>query len=282
MLEKRLTKEDIPFFADAMDTMHCGKNKSKSPLLKSSFEAGPEEKDMSIPEPVQVNANGDMSNEDYEKCSFIMAVCTNMVQQTITNAALDAGVNIQDALKNMSAWIQGFTAFPFPFFTFKDSQTDSYENKEFSLKADPEIVDKVLNIKNVAGLKDAVVGALKKTDGEIGKYSKQARTFNYFGVITGYNKTDISTRVIRFSMNMANTEAKALCITYASTELNSNYETYQFVGDKYMMIKMQEALQDNLIEKMAERLLEFIDDFYKQQLDDYQSKVKAIVAGLAE
>lgn len=280
MSAKKITKEDVPFLVEAIESRHKMKSnfasESKSVRLMDDNVQG----DMSIPNPVEVNVQGTMSKEDYEKCSFIMAVCTNMVQQTITNTALDAGINIQDALKNMNAWIQGFTSFPFPFFTFKDSQNDKFDKSDFSLKADPEIVDQVLNIKNVVGLKDAVVGALKKTDGEIASYSKQNRDFNYFGVITGYNETEISTRVIKFSMQMSKTDATALCVTYKNTELHSKYDTYQFVGDKYMMIKMQEAIQERLIEKMAERLLEFIDDFYRQQLDDYRSKIKDIVAGM--
>ena len=78
---------------------------------------------------------------------------------------------------------------------------------------------------------------------------------------------------------MKNTDAKALCVTYASTELDSAYNTYEFVGDKYMMIKMQEAVQEKLIEKIAEKLLIFIDDFYQKQLDDYNAKIKNIISG---
>lgn len=280
MSAKKICKEDVPFLVDAMESMHGYPNKAFKSTDRNMLLADSVQGDMSIPEPVEVNVQGTMSKEDYEKCSFIMAVCTNMVQQTITNAAMDAGVNIQDALKNMNAWIQGFTSFPFPFFTFKSTQNDKFDKSDFSLKADPEIVDQVLNIKNVAGLKDAVVGALKKSGGEIAKYSKQNRDFNYFGVITGYNETEISTRVIKFGMQMSKTDATALCVTYKNTELHSQYDTYEFVGDKYMMIKMQEAIQEKLIAKMAERLLEFIDDFYRQQLDDYRDKVKSIVEGL--
>jgi hypothetical protein len=78
---------------------------------------------------------------------------------------------------------------------------------------------------------------------------------------------------------MKNTEAKSLCVTYASTELNISYNTYEFVGDKYMMIKMQEAVQDKLVDKMAEKLLIFIDDFYQKQLEDYNDKIKNIISG---
>jgi hypothetical protein len=233
---------------------------------------------MSIPEPVSVDARGTMTVEDYQKCSLIMAVCKNMVQQTISNAAIDADVSIADALKNMDAWVTGFTTFPFPFFTFTSQQDDVYQKADFSLKTDPDVVEKIVNIENVGGLKDAVIGALKNSGGEIASYSKEERDFNYFGVITGYNDTNISTRVIKFALHMKNTEAKSLCVTYASTELNSSYNTYEFVGDKYMMIKMQEAIQEKVVDKIAERLLEFIDDFYQQQLEDYNDKIKNIIS----
>ncbi len=276
----RLAKEHVPFLVDAMDRKH-GIVTSKSLKSKAlgDVAAGDIKGPMSIPEPVSVDVQGDMTIQDYEKCSLIMAVCTNMVQQTISNAAIAAGVPISDALKNMDAWVTGFTTFPFPFFTFTSQQDDVYKKADFSLKADPDVVEKILNIKNVAGLKDAVVGALKSSGGEIARYSKEERDFNYFGVITAYNQTNISTRVIKYALHMKNTDAKALCVTYASTELDSAYNTYEFVGDKYMMIKMQEAVQENLIENIAEKLLIFIDDFYQKQLDDYNAKIKNIISG---
>ncbi len=277
-MTKHLTKEHVPFFAEAMDRKH-GIVTTTSPKPTSVREAAADEikGPMSIPEPVSVDVQGDMSVQDYEKCSLIMAVCTNMVQQTISNAAISAGIPISDALKNMDAWVTGFTTFPFPFFTFTSQQDDVYKKADFSLKADPEVVEKILNIKNVAGLKDAVLGALKSTGGEIARYSKEERDFNYFGVITAYNQTNISTRVIKYALHMKNTDAKALCVTYASTEIDSSYNTYEFIGDKYMMIKMQEAIQERLIDKIAEKLLIFIDDFYQKQLDDYNEKVKNII-----
>lgn len=276
----RLAKEHVPFLVDAMDRKH-GIVPSKSLKSKAlgDLAAGDIKGPMSIPEPVSVDVQGDMTIQDYEKCSLIMAVCTNMVQQTISNAAIAAGVPISDALKNMDAWVTGFTTFPFPFFTFTSQQDDVYKKADFSLKADPDVVEKILNIKNVAGLKDAVIGALKSSGGEIARYSKEERDFNYFGVITAYNQTNISTRVIKYALHMKNTDAKALCVTYASTELDSAYNTYEFVGDKYMMIKMQEAVQEKLIEKIAEKLLIFIDDFYQKQLDDYNAKIKNIISG---
>jgi hypothetical protein len=279
-MSTRLTKEHVPFLVAAMDEKHgIGPHAARKATHVQTNAAEDIKGPMSIPEPVSVDARGDMSLEDYQKCSLIMAVCTNMVQQTISNAAIDAGVPIADALKNMNAWVTGFTTFPFPFFTFTSQQDDVYQKADFSLKADPDVVEKIVNIKNVAGLKDAVIGALKNSGGEIARYSKEERDFNYFGVITGYNQTNISTRVIKYALHMKNTDAKALCVTYASTELNSYYNTYEFVGDKYMMIKMQEAVQDKLVDKIAEKLLIFIDEFYQKQLDDYNDKIKNIVSG---
>jgi len=274
--EGRLKKEDVPFLVEAMNRKHG----LAGHTMTAAAEPLGEDKvtgDMNIPNPVEVNVQGNMSIEDYQKCSMIMAVCTNMVQQTIANAAIDAGIQISDAIRNMDAWVTGFTTFPFPFFNFKDQQDDTYVKQDFSLKADPEVVEKIVNIKNLSGLKDSVLGALKASGGELGKFSKEERTFNYFGVITGYNETDISIRVIKYGMHMKNTDAKALCVTYAQTELNSSYDTYQFIGDKYMMIKMQEAIQEKLIEKIAAKLLEFIDEFYEQQLMSFRGRIKDII-----
>jgi predicted house-cleaning noncanonical NTP pyrophosphatase (MazG superfamily) len=41
---------------------------------------------------------------------------------------------------------------------------------------------------------------------------------------------------------------------------------------------MQEAIQEKVVDKIAERLLEFIDDFYQQQLEDYNDKIKNIIS----
>ena len=42
---------------------------------------------------------------------------------------------------------------------------------------------------------------------------------------------------------------------------------------------MQEAVQDKLVDKMAEKLLIFIDDFYQKQLEDYNDHIKNIISG---
>ena len=135
----RLTKEHVPFLVAAMDEKHgIGPHAARKATHVQTNAAEDIKGPMSIPEPVSVDARGDMSLEDYQKCSLIMAVCTNMVQQTISNAAIDAGVPIADALKNMNAWVTGFTTFPFPFFTFTSQQDDVYQKADFSLKADPD------------------------------------------------------------------------------------------------------------------------------------------------
>ena len=46
-----------------------------------------------------------------------------------------------------------------------------------------------------------------------------------------------------------------------------------------MMIKMQEAIQDKLVDKIAEKQLIFIDEFYSKQLENYNDKVKNIISG---
>jgi len=270
------TKEDLSFLLEPMDR----KLKSRARLLLAEPEKVDKVKgDMSIPDPVVVNVNGTMSQEDYKACSMVMAVCQNMVQKTVTDAAKSAGMEASVALKNMDAWITGYVDFPFPFFTFKDTQSDVFNKKEFSLNADPEIVEQVVNIKGVAGLKDAVVGALKKTEGNIVSYQGTDRDFNYFGIITAYNETEIATRVIKFGMKLKTTDTKALCVTYKSTELNTFYDTYQFVADKNLMIKMQSKMGDQLIEYMADKLLEFIKAFYDTQLIAYKEKITKILKG---
>ncbi len=123
------TKEDLPFLVEAMDR----KAETTSPRILATM-VNAEDKvggDMSIPKPLEVNVNGTMSQEDYKSCSMVMAVCQNMVQKSITDAARKAGIGAADALKNMNAWVQGYVDFPFPFFTFKDTQSDVYKKMIF-------------------------------------------------------------------------------------------------------------------------------------------------------
>ena len=229
--------------------------------------------DMSIPKPLEVNVNGTMSAEDYKACAMVMSVCQNMVQKSITDAAKVAGIDATEALKNMNAWVQGYVDFPFPFFNFKDTQNDVYKKNDFSLKADPDVVENIVNIKNVAGLKDAVVGALKKSGGNLASYEGTDRKFNYFGVITAYNETEISTRVIKFQMDLKTTKVDSLCVHYTKTNLDTAYDTYQFTADKDLMIKMQAKMGDQLIDYMADKLLEFVKAFYDKQLATYQQNL---------
>jgi hypothetical protein len=272
-MSSSFTKEDLPFLVEAMHR----KAETHNPMILAAVEgAGAEDKvsgDMSIPKPLEVDVNGTMSAEDYKACAMVMAVCQNMVQKSITDAAKAAGVEAADALKNMQAWVQGYVDFPFPFFNFKDTQSDVYHKRDFSLTADPDVVAEIVNIKNVDGLKDAVVGALKKSGGNLATYAGTDRKFNYFGVITAYNETEIAIRVIKFQMNLKSTKVDSLCVHYSKTDLDTTYDTYQFVADKDLMIKMQATMGDRLVDYMAEKLLDFVKAFYDKQLSTYQQNL---------
>ena len=271
MKTEKLTKQDLPFLVEAMEQRRLVR-----PRLFAATESGSSDKvsgDISIPKPLEVNVNGTMSVEDYKACSMVMGVCLNMVQKSLTDQAAKVGVPAAEALKKMDAWVQAFVDFPFPFFTFKDTQSDSYHKKEFSLNTDPDIVEKIVNIKNVQGLKDAVLGALKGSGGNIASYSGTERDFNYFGVITGYNETEIAVRVIKFALHMKQTDAKSLCVTYHQTSLDTDYDTYQFIADKELMIKMQSKMGDKLADYFAEQLLEFTKTFYDKELKNYEAKI---------
>jgi hypothetical protein len=272
-MSSSFTKEDLPFLVEAMER----KQQAQKPMILAEVGGvGAKDKvggDMSIPKPVEVDVNGTMSAEDYKACSMVMAVCQNMVQKSITDAAKAAGIEAADALNNMNAWVQGYVDFPFPFFNFKDAQSDLYQKDDFSLTADPDVVEEIVNIKGLDGLKDAVVGALKKSGGNLASYEGTDRKFNYFGVITGYNETEIAMRVIKFQMNLKTTKVDSLCVHYTQTNLDTAYDTYQFVADKDLMIKMQAKMGDQLIDYMAEKLLEFIKAFYDKQLANYQQNL---------
>lgn len=277
-MNSSFTKEDLSFLVEAMD------RKIKADASDNSLAAFRNDSatdkvggDMSIPKPVEVNVNGTMSAEEYKACSMVMAVCQNMVQKSITDAAKVAGIEAADALKNMNAWVQGYVDFPFPFFTFKDTQSDIYKKKDFSLKADPDVVENIVNIKGMGGLKDAVVGALRKSGGNLVSHEGTDRKFNYFGIVTGYNETEIATRVIKFQMNMKTTNVDSLCVKYTQTNLDTSYDTYQFVADKALMIKMQEKMGDKLVSYMADKLLEFIKTFYDDALMNYQQNLSDLL-----
>lgn len=107
---------------------------------------------MNIPKPVTVNVNGDMSEEDFKACSLVMSLCQNIVQKTLTEAAKVNNIPVAEALRNMDAWVQAYVDFPFPFFNFKEAQSEDYVDDSFSLQANPKVVEAVCNIKNVPAL----------------------------------------------------------------------------------------------------------------------------------
>lgn len=276
-MSNSFTKEDLPFLVEAMDK----KAEVQKPMTLAAVkgaEAGDKVNgDMSIPKPLEVDVNGTMSVNDYKACAMVMSVCQNMVQKSITDAAKTSGIEAADALKNMQAWVQGYVDFPFPFFNFKDTQSDVYQKNDFSLKADPDVVEEIVNIKGVDGLKNAVVGALKKSGGNLASYEGTDRKFNYFGVVTAYNETEIASRVIKFQMNLKTTKVDSLCVHYTKTNLDTAYDTYQFVADKDLMIKMQAKMGDQLVDYMADKLLEFVKAFYEKQLAAYQQNLSDLL-----
>ena len=268
------TRKDLPFLVEAMDKKAQSiRHRAQTPEAPANGANDKVDGVMSIPQPVTVDVNGTMSVEDYKACAMLMAVCQNMVQKSLTDAAAVAGVEASKALKNMNAWVQAYVDFPFPFFNFKNTQSNVYVKDDFLLSADPEVVEKIVNIKKLDGLKDAVIGALKKSEGNLASHEGTDQHFNYFGVITGYNQTEIAIRVIKFQMNVKQTNVDSLCVHYARTRLDSAYDTYQFVGDKDLMIKMQTKIGDKVADYIAEKLLQFIKDFYNKELKNYQQKL---------
>lgn len=284
-MDKAWTKLDLPFLVEAMDKKRVAKSRVRTLVAMADAPVGAGDKvggAMSVPEPVTVDVNGTMSTADYKSCAMVMAVCQNMVQKSLTDAAQKAGIAATDALKNMNAWVQAYVDFPFPFFTFKDTQSNTYQKATFSLTADPDVVASIVNIKNLDGLKDAVVGALKKAGGNLASYAGTDQKFNYFGIITAYNETEIAVRVIKFQMSLKTTDVKSLCVSYSQTNLDSAYDTYQFVADKDLMIKMQAKMGDQLIDYMADKLLTFVKAFYDKELADYQTKLTDLLKGAGQ
>lgn len=220
-----------------------------------------------------VDLNAGMSAADYKACSMVMSVCQNMIQKTISDAASEAHIEAAVALKNMNAWVQAYVDFPLPFFNFVDTQSDDYKKTDFKLSADPDIVDKVLNIKNVPDLKDAVSATLHKTGGDIVSYQGTTRHFNYFGIIKAYFDTRIEFRAVKYSLNLKETNVKVLCSSTDVTKLDSTYDTYLFEADKYFMVKMQEKMGDQMADYFAEMLFTFIKAFYQTQMDGFKEKL---------
>ncbi|HAP20669.1 MAG TPA: hypothetical protein DCR27_05290 [Lachnospiraceae bacterium] len=228
--------------------------------------------EMSIPEPMMVSANNGMTGDDYNACSSIVSACRNMIQQTITEA--NPG-NEDKAILDMGAWVKGFLKFPFPIFNFIDYQKDHYKEDNFSFSADADVVDKILTVKGVPDLKDAVFAALHSAgeEGKLMAYSKKERDFEYFGIVNAYTQTDVFIRIIRFTMHMQNTEVQALCSKTQKTALDSEYVTYRFSADKGLMIKLQAAMNDGMVEDIAGALLKFIKMQSQHALDHFSEEV---------
>lgn len=232
--------------------------------------------DMNCSDIADVNQNAGMDLSDFNACAMVMTVCQNMIQKTISDAAYDSGISASVALKNMNAWIQAFVDFPLPFFNFVDTQSNTHSEEKFKLSADSDVVDKILNIKNVADLKDSVSAALHKTGGDIASYEGKETHFNYFGVIKVYFDTRIEFRVVKFSLNLKNTQVKLLCSSSDYTKLDSAYDTYRFEADKDFMILMQKKMGEQMAEIFAEKLLEFVKAFYQTQLDNFKQRISEL------
>ncbi|WP_330982140.1 MULTISPECIES: hypothetical protein [Enterobacterales] len=263
-----LSKNDLNFLVDTMNKprklLFSTNLSSNSPLISG---------EMSIPEPARVDSQGDMDPDVYKKCSTLMSVCVNMVQKSLTDAANIAGIEPSVALKNIDAWVAAFVDFPLPIFTFSETQTMDYKKDDFALSANPDVVESIVNIKNVANLKEAVVKALRQSGekGNLASYSNQDKKFTYFGLVSGYKSTAIETRIVSFQMNMKNTEVKSLCGGIQKTHLDSHYDTYMFVADSMMMQKLADKMGDKLVEYFAKQLYTFIEQFYEEQLKNYKS-----------
>lgn len=238
--------------------------------------------DMSIPEPMNIEANQDMSDEDYKACSMILNVCQNMIQKTITDAAEQTGIKPAEAIKSMDSWVTAFCDFPFPFFNFESAQTQDYKNDEFSLSANADVIESIVNIDGVPALKKAVISALKSAGpkGNLASYSNTERNFNYFGIVTAYEKNDIAMRIVAFSMNMKETKVSALCGNTEKTHLDSHYTTYLFKADKEMMIKMQSKVEDKMLDTISKYLNDFIESFFGDELQKYKQKISQLISNV--
>lgn len=263
-------KVDLSFLNDKLDA-HLEELAKPKRILRA---AGLDNMDapMSIPEPMCVSANNGMTGDDFNACSSIVSVCRNMIQRTIVEA--NQG-NEDAAVRNMSAWVKAFLNFPFPFFNFIDYQSDNYKEDNFSFEADEQVVDKVLAVKGVPDLKDAIFAALHSAgeDGKLLAYSNKERDFEYFGIINAYTETDVFIRLIRFTMHMKNTDVKALCSRTQKTALDSSYVTYRFGANKALMIGVQKAMNDGMISDIAGELLKFIKQKNEKALADFSNIV---------
>jgi len=134
-------------------------------------------------------------------------------------------------------------------------------------------VDQIVNIKGLNGLKDIVVGALKNINVNLADYEGKDQKFNYFGIITAYNETEISIRLITFQMNLKQTKVNLLCGGIEKTHFDSIYDTYQFVGNKTVILKMYDIIGDQILENMAKSLLDFIKAHQSKQLFNFQNRL---------
>lgn len=161
--------------------------------------------------------------------------------------------------------------FPFPFFNFVDYQSDTYKEDNFSFEADEQVVDKVLAVKGVPDLKDALFAALHSSgsEGKLLAYSNKERDFEYFGIINAYTETDVFIRIIRFTMHMKNTQVQALCSRTQKTALDSSYVTYRFGANKALMIGVQKAMNEGMVGDIAETLLNFVKMRNSQAMDNF-------------
>ena len=81
-------------------------------------------------------------------------------------------------------------------------------------------------------------------------------------------------------MNLKTTVVKTLCGGGATTNLDTSYDTYQFVADKELMIKMQAKMGSQLVDYFADKLLDFIKTFYDEQLGKYKQNLTNLVKQL--
>lgn len=235
--------------------------------------------EMSGVEPLFLETKKNMGEADYNACSIIMSACQNMAQKTIKNAARKRTIPESEALKNMNAWIYAFVDFPLPVFNFKDRQSDTYTKDHFLLNADISFIANIVNIRDVIELQNAVLDAVRKFSqkNSLINYSKSARDFNYFGVITNYYEREISFRVITFAMHMKDTDVNALCGGTQKTKLDSSYDTYQFTADKNMMIEMQKKIGADKPLIFANALTEFLKTNFPEQMEEYEENIMKVL-----
>ena len=119
--------------------------------------------EMSIPEPMIIDARQDMDENEYRACSMLVNVCKHMIQKTLTDTAEKNNIDAAKALKDMDLWVKGFVDFPLPFFTFESMQEQEYKNDDFCLSANADVIEQIVNIDGVPSLKRAVISALKSS-----------------------------------------------------------------------------------------------------------------------